>query len=68
LLFLDDREIFEAILGNTKDIPGYKHFTIVNNFRPIEDNDYVNFNVTEKPIDPVPHIPENNSTPTSPVA
>ncbi|MDR2873738.1 MAG: hypothetical protein LBV42_03215 [Methanobrevibacter sp.] len=58
----DDLLIAEAV------VPGFKCFTIINNFRPIEDNDYVNFNITEvdppKP-DPVPPH-ENNSTPVNP--
>ncbi|MDR2873724.1 MAG: hypothetical protein LBV42_03140 [Methanobrevibacter sp.] len=40
----DDLLIAQAV------VPGYKQFTIINNFRPIEDNDYVNFNITEDPV------------------
>jgi hypothetical protein len=65
----DDLLIAEAV------VPGYKKFTIINNFRPIQDNDYVNFNITEDdpvpppnpdPIPPPEPVPENNSTPVNP--
>ncbi|MDR2873440.1 MAG: hypothetical protein LBV42_01630 [Methanobrevibacter sp.] len=62
----DDLLIAQAV------VPGFKRFTIINNFRPIEDNDYVNFNITEDPIDPIPPVPpvppapDNNSTPVNP--
>jgi hypothetical protein len=39
----DDLLIAQAL------VPGFKRFTIVNNFWPIEDDDYVNFNITEEP-------------------
>jgi hypothetical protein len=53
-------------------VPGYKKFTIINNFRPFEDNDYVNFNITEDdpepvPPEPVPPSPEPEPVPPEPV-